>query len=214
MNVAGARHAVRARLLPLCVLLLVCVTAPMELTAQTKADRESVSRVVELLFRPAGQFGDEIAPLPGVWSVAIAKFAKGDSREIEIPVTVGERYEATGVSEAVGTDVDICVYDPGSVRIDCDTLDDNVPIVSFTAETDGVYRAVQLAVLAGDAMAVRRLVAEGADPNGTDRYGWGPPHFALSYRAAGRPPGPNSLTSEAGDVFRGRLLPHASRPPK
>lgn len=145
MNPTGASLTQGNRILPPCVLLLICVTVPMELTAQTRADRESVRRVVELLSSTAGQFGDEIAPLSGVWSVAISKFAKGDSREIEIPVTVGERYEVTGVSEAVGTDVDICVYGPGGVRIDCDTLDDNVPIVSFTAETDGVYRAVMTA---------------------------------------------------------------------
>ncbi len=38
---------------------------------------------------------------------------------------------------------------------------------------------LQLAVLEGDAMAIGRLVAEGADPNETDRYGWGPLHFAV-----------------------------------
>lgn len=38
---------------------------------------------------------------------------------------------------------------------------------------------LQLAVLEGEAMAVRRLVAEGADPNETDRYGWGALHFAV-----------------------------------
>ena len=175
MNVAGARHAVRARLLPLCVLLLVCVTAPMELTAQTKADRESVNRVVESLFVSAGDLGDEVAPLPGVWSVVIARFAKGDSREIEIRVTVDEWYSVVGVSEAVGTDVDICVYGPGGVRIDCDTLDDNVPIVSFSAETDGVYRAVMTAAsvegggLSYAGMIVLRILDEGAGDEGGGR---------------------------------------------
>ncbi len=135
----------RTRRLLLWVLVLICVTVPMELTAQTKADRESVNRVIELLFNTAGEFGDEIAPLPGVWSVAIARFAKGDSREIVFPATVGEWYSVEGVSEAVGTDVDICVYGPEGDQIDCDTLDDNVPIVSFTAEMDGVYRAVMTA---------------------------------------------------------------------
>ena len=38
---------------------------------------------------------------------------------------------------------------------------------------------LQFAVLKGDAVAVRRLVAEDADPNETDRYGWGSLHFAV-----------------------------------
>ena len=38
---------------------------------------------------------------------------------------------------------------------------------------------LQLAVLQGDVAAVRRLVAKGADPNATDRYGWSPLHFAV-----------------------------------
>ena len=36
-----------------------------------------------------------------------------------------------------------------------------------------------LSVLQGDMMAVDRLLAEGADPDETDRYGWGPLHFAV-----------------------------------
>lgn len=38
---------------------------------------------------------------------------------------------------------------------------------------------LQLAALQGDAMALGRLLADGADPNETDRYGWGPLHFAV-----------------------------------
>ena len=163
------------RLLSLGVLLLISLSWAMELAAQTTADRESVNRVVELLFNTAGDFGDEIAALPGVWSVAIAKFAKGDSREIEFPATVGEWYSVEGVSEAVGTDVDICVYGPGGARIDCDTLEDNVPIVGFMAETEGVYRAVMTAAsvegggtsYAG--MIVLRALAQGAGDEGGGR---------------------------------------------
>ena len=132
-------------MLPLSVLLLVCLSVPVPLAAQTTADRESVNRVVESLFISAGELWDEVASLPGAWSVAVAKFAKGDSREIEIPATVGEWYRVVGVSEVTGTDVDICIYGPGGVRIDCDTLDDHVPVVGFIAETDGVYRAVMTA---------------------------------------------------------------------
>ena len=145
MNVAGARHAVIARLLPLWVLLLVCLTAPMELTAQTTADRESVRSVVDLLFLNADNAelsGDEVARHPGIWGVVIARFAKGDSREIEIPAKVGEWYRVEGASDSDGADVDICVYGPERDQIGCDADEDNFPIVGFIAETDGVYRTV------------------------------------------------------------------------
>lgn len=109
MNLAATSMRPGTRLLPLCVILLICLSVPVPLTAQTTADRESVNRVVELLFSSTGELGDEVAPLQGAWSVAVARFAKGDSREIAIPGTVGEWYRVTGVSEASGTDVDICV---------------------------------------------------------------------------------------------------------
>ncbi len=38
---------------------------------------------------------------------------------------------------------------------------------------------LQLAALQGDTMAALRLLADGADPNETDRYGWRPLHFAV-----------------------------------
>lgn len=66
------------------------------------------------------------------------------------------------------TDVDICVYGPEGNRIDCDTLEDNVPIVGFMAETDGAYRAVMTAAsVAGGGtsyagMVVLRIPDEGS----------------------------------------------------
>ncbi len=132
-------------MLPLGVLLLVCVTVPMGLTAQTTADRASIHSVVDLLFLNADNpelSGDEVARHPGIWSVAIARFAKGDSREIEIPAKVDEWYQVEGASDSDGTDVDICIYGSDSDQIDCDTGEDNFPIESFRAASDGVYRAV------------------------------------------------------------------------
>ena len=38
---------------------------------------------------------------------------------------------------------------------------------------------LQLSALEGDTMAVNRLLADGVDPDETDRYGWGPLHFAV-----------------------------------
>ena len=127
-------------------LLHLCLANPTDLTAQTRADRESVARVVELLLISAGEFeNEEVAYHPGGWGLVIARFAKGDMREIEIPANSGEIYQVMGASELDGTDVDICVYAPGGDRLNCDTLEDNIPVVGFTATTDGIYRAVMSA---------------------------------------------------------------------
>ena len=51
----------------------------------------------------------------------IARFAKGDSREIEIPAKAGEWYRVEGGSNSDGTDVDICVYGPEGGRIESES---------------------------------------------------------------------------------------------
>lgn len=136
------------RLLPLYVIPLVCLAVPTGIPAQTTADRESIRSVVDLLFLNADSrelSADQIARHPGIWSVVIARFAKGDSREIEIPAEVDERYRVEGASDSDGTDVDICVYSPEGDQIACDTEEDNFPITGFIAETAGVYRVVMTA---------------------------------------------------------------------
>ena len=47
------------------------------------------------------------------------------------------------------------------------------------AGADEHLTPLQLSALQGDVMGVRRLLAGAADPNETDRYGWGPLHFAV-----------------------------------
>ena len=163
----------------ICALLLVCLAVPAHLAAQTVADREPVNRVVELLFAAVGEYGEEVTRHPDSWSVVIAKFAKGDSREIEFPAKVGEECSVEGVAESTGTDVDICVYGPDGGPVECDTLDDHVPIVGFTAKTEGTYRAVMTAssIQGGgtsDAgMIVLRPVDDGADGAAKDGGGSG-----------------------------------------
>ena len=156
-NLAAGTRLLQLRALPLlgpanparslCVLLLICVANPVGLAAQTTADRESIRSVVDLLFLNADPdlSGDEVARHPGIWSIVIARFAKGDSREIEIPAKAGEWYRVEGASDSDGTDVDICIYGPEGLQIDCDTDEHNFPIAGFIAETDGVHRAVMTA---------------------------------------------------------------------
>ncbi len=47
------------------------------------------------------------------------------------------------------------------------------------AGADARLTPLQLSVLQGDVSAVLRLLAGDADPNESDRYGWGPLHFAV-----------------------------------
>ena len=47
------------------------------------------------------------------------------------------------------------------------------------AGAEGYLTPLQLSTLQGDVTGVNRLLADGADPNETDRYGWGPLHFAV-----------------------------------
>ena len=152
----------------LLVLLLFWLAVPATVTAQTEGDRESVTKVIDRLFSVAGMDQDELARLPGAWGVAIAQFAKVDSREIEIPVKDGERYQVVGASESYDTDVDICVYGPDGQQVSCDTMEDNFPVVTFTGRTAGRYRAVLTAasVRGGPSyagMIVLRIMDEGAD---------------------------------------------------
>ncbi len=122
VNRTGAFEAVRKRMLRICALLLVCPPVPSGLAGQTEADRESVNRVVAPLLAAAGLVGDEIPHRPGTWSLVIARFAKGDLREVPIPAVAGEEYVAKGVAESFGTDIDICVYGPAGDQVGCDTL--------------------------------------------------------------------------------------------
>ena len=175
MNRTGAFEAARKRMPQICALLLVCLAVPTHLAGQTPADREAVSWVVELLFVSAGEFGYEIPHSPGTWSLVVARFARGDSRQVAIPAEAGQDYRVIGATESVRTDIDICIYGPGGNPVDCDTLDDSVPVVSFTAKTAGTYRAVLTAVsvegggtsFAG--MVVLRELDEGAESGGAGK---------------------------------------------
>ena len=174
MNRIGAFGAARKRTPRIFSIVLACLAAPTGLVAQTLADRESVARVVETLFPLAREY-TEIPHIPGTWSLVIARFAKGDSREIAIPAKAGQDYEVWGAAESVGTDIDICIYGPTGDPVACQTDEDSVPIVFFTPKTEGTYRAVMTAVsvegggtsFAG--MVVLRDIDDGAERGGAGK---------------------------------------------
>ena len=57
--------------------------------------------------------------------------------------------------------------------------DSSVVSTMLDAGADEHLTPLQLAALQGDTMALARLLNDGADPNETDRYGWGSLHFAV-----------------------------------
>ena len=143
VNRIGALEAPPKRTPQICALLLVCLALPTHLAAQTVADRESVARVIDQLI-PSNRerAGVELARYPGTWSLVIARFAEGYSREVAFSAEASEECWVIGATESLGTDIDICIYGPAGDQVDCDTLDDRVPVVVFTARTAGRYRAV------------------------------------------------------------------------
>ena len=61
MNLAAVSVRLGKRLLPICFLLLACLTVPVPLKAQTTGDCRSVNRVVASLIASTGELGDEDA---------------------------------------------------------------------------------------------------------------------------------------------------------
>ena len=84
----------------------------------------------------------------GAWGLVVGRFAKGDEKALEFRAGAGETYSIVGIG-LDRADVDIRLFGPGGELIGEDVLDDHVPVVIFTAEASGVYRAVMSAAAVG-----------------------------------------------------------------
>ena len=104
----------------------------------------------------------------GAWGLVVGRFAKGDEKALEFTADVGETYSiiGTGLDDA---DVDIRLFDPQGELIREDILDDNFPVVVFTAGARGTYRAVMsaAAVSSGGSYAGMVVLRRQEDSNGT-----------------------------------------------
>lgn len=74
----------------------------------------------------------------------MGRFAKGDEKALEFRARAGGTYSIVGIG-LDRADVDIRLFGPGGELIGEDVLDDDLPVVVFTAETPGEYRAVMSA---------------------------------------------------------------------
>lgn len=126
------------------VMLLQCAGAGAgHLKAQTETEpAAAVERIVDTLLGYQTGYG---FPIEGEgWGFVVGRFEKGDEKAVEFAADVGVTYSLVGIGldEA---DVDIHLFGPEGALIAEDVLDDNVPVVSFRAESRGTYRAVMSA---------------------------------------------------------------------
>ena len=114
-----------------------------QVNAEVEAEHAAaVERIAQVLLSGSREyaFPDD----GGAWGLVVGRFEKGDEKAVEFGADVGEFYSIRGFGLA-GADVDIRVFDPEGILIREDVLEDNVPVVSFTAESRGTYRAVMSA---------------------------------------------------------------------
>ena len=112
--------------------------------AQTVADSASVSEVVRRLLGVTGVWDLGLDGFGNSWTMAVGRFGHKDSKEIQFEIdAVGHQYGVIGRTEQMElVDIDICVYDPNGIEVDCDELEDSSPGVFFDSEVKGTYRAV------------------------------------------------------------------------
>lgn len=139
----GLRWAQAALALVTAALLLSPGMGVSQVEAEAGAEHAAaVERIVDTLLGYQAGYG---FPSDGeAWGFVVGHFEKSDEKAIDFRADVGENYVLVGIGldEA---DVDIHLFGPEGALIAEDVLDDNVPVVSFRAESRGTYRAVMSA---------------------------------------------------------------------
>ena len=120
--------------------LFVVLTFVSALTAREASAQDVGEAIIDVL--EWLDEGYELIPEEGQWGLVFGWFAEGEEKEIRFNVTSGESYLIAGGGDANSDDLDVCVYDQYGDEIECDTLTDNFPLVEFTAESNGTFRAV------------------------------------------------------------------------
>jgi len=115
--------------------LLAFAAVPAPTSAQSISD--AIDEVLDWLDE-----GYDLIPEHGQWGLLFGWFSESEEKEIRFNVTSGETYMIAGGGDANSEDLDICVYDQYGEEVECDVLTDNYPLVSFTAQSGGTYRAV------------------------------------------------------------------------
>ena len=128
-------HAARVLVSTLVVPLALTTATPRGAAGQDLGD--AILDVLEWLNE-----GYQLVPESGQWGLVFGWFAEGEEKEIVFTTTKGQAYMIAGGGDASSEDLDICVYDAQGAEVRCDVLTDNYPLVEFTAEMSGEYRAV------------------------------------------------------------------------
>ena len=126
---------------------LVLVLCPAAGVGQVDAEAEAehaaaIGRIVNGLLSYRADY--DLPSDGSAWGFVVGRFRKGDEKAVEFNAEVDKRYLLVGVG-LDNADVDIRLFDSRGILIAEDVLDDAVPVVSFTAESGGTYRAVMSA---------------------------------------------------------------------
>ena len=152
-------------LLGAVVLLLMPWAGWGELAAQDEEDHAAaVERIAGVLLSARAEYG--FPNDGGAWGLVVGWFAKGDEKAVDFSARVGEAYVIVGIG-LDDADVDIRLFGPDGELIDEDVLDDHFPVVSFTAQIEGTYRAVMsaAAVSSGGSYAGMAVLQPPEDSN-------------------------------------------------
>ena len=126
------RRLARAALVAAALLFTPWV-GPDDLAAQGEETHAGAAeRIIGVLLGPRPEYG--FPSDGGAWGLVVGRFAKADEKALEFRASAGETYHILGIG-LDGVDVDIRLFGPQGELIDEDVLDDNVPVVVFTAET-------------------------------------------------------------------------------
>jgi len=105
------------------------------------ASAQSISNAIDEVLDWLDE-GYDLIPEQGQWGLVFGWFSESEEKELRFNVTSGETYMIAGGGDANSEDLDICVFDQDGDEIECDVLTDNYPLVTFTAESTGAFRAV------------------------------------------------------------------------
>ncbi|WP_419939295.1 hypothetical protein [Candidatus Palauibacter sp.] len=151
------------------MLLLGPWTGGGDLTAQSEETHSvAAERIIGRLLDPWPERG--FPSDGGAWGLVVGRFAKGDAKALEFTASAGETYHIIGAG-LDGADVDIRLFGPQGELIDEDVLDDDVPVVIFTAEARGTYRAVMSAAAVGSGGSYAGMVVLQPPENGNEAAG-------------------------------------------
>ena len=147
-------------LLTALVAVASATTSPPRCAAQERETYETrtLGPIFQRLLQMVPSEGYIVTDANGWEAVRVAYLVVGDAR-MQFTAESEIEYSVAGLADE--GDIDICVYDPSGARVNCDTLSNPRPVVTFTTRglEEGTYTAV-LEVVSGSPGYVGMLITE------------------------------------------------------